>query len=263
GGDSRRAEGRCLPRVDRWWSVDGQGARECVDGDGAETRANRDGISISTARDARDLFATVRRHHAQCQRDPPPGLGGARSRTCRRRQFRWVLGAGPRAVGHCRGRRADPRSGWPGHSVRRPRGRAEVRLHGVRQPGQARVRPDNTGGHQRMGATAVVPFVPGSGITMDECVALARALGERVGKELQIPVFFYARAATRPERVLLPDVRKGEFEGMQGRVLEPDFGPNRVHATAGATAIGARPFLVAYNVYLDTKDVAIAKEIAK
>jgi len=121
----------------------------------------------------------------------------------------------------------------------------------------------HTGEHPRMGATDVVPFVPVSGITMDECVALARALGERVGKELQIPVFFYARAATRPERVLLPDVRKGEFEGMQGRVLEPDFGPNRVHATAGATAIGARPFLVAYNVYLDTKDVAIAKEIAK
>ena len=121
----------------------------------------------------------------------------------------------------------------------------------------------HTGEHPRMGATDVVPFVPVSGITMDECVALARALGERVGKELQIPVFLYARAATRPERVLLPEVRKGEFEGMQGRALEPDFGPNRVHPTAGATAIGARPFLVAYNVYLDTKDVAIAKDIAK
>ena len=119
------------------------------------------------------------------------------------------------------------------------------------------------GEHPRMGATDVVPFVPVAGITMDECVALARTLGERVGKELQIPVFLYARAATRPERVLLPDVRKGEFEGMQGRVLEPDFGPTRVHPTAGATAIGARPFLVAYNVYLDTKDVAIAREIAK
>jgi glutamate formiminotransferase/formiminotetrahydrofolate cyclodeaminase len=84
-----------------------------------------------------------------------------------------------------------------------------------------------------------------------------------VAKELEIPVFLYARAATRPERVLLPEVRKGEFEGMRGRVLEPDFGPGRVHPTAGATAIGARPFLVAYNVYLDTPDVAIAKEIAK
>src|SRR6266852_8876961 len=121
----------------------------------------------------------------------------------------------------------------------------------------------HSGEHPRMGATDVVPFVPVAGITMDECVALARTLGERVGKEMEIPVFLYARAATRPERVLLPDVRKGEFEGMRARTLEPDFGPHRIHPTAGATAIGARPFLVAYNVYLDTPDVSIAKEIAK
>ncbi|MGE5801819.1 MAG: glutamate formimidoyltransferase [Gemmatimonadota bacterium] len=121
----------------------------------------------------------------------------------------------------------------------------------------------HSGEHPRMGATDVVPFVPVQGTTMDDCVALARTLGERVGKELEIPVFLYARAATRADRVLLPEVRKGEFEGMRGRQLEPDFGPNRVHPTAGATAIGARPFLVAYNVYLDTQDVAIAKDIAK
>jgi glutamate formiminotransferase/formiminotetrahydrofolate cyclodeaminase len=98
---------------------------------------------------------------------------------------------------------------------------------------------------------------------MEECVALARRLGERVGKELEIPVFLYARAASRPERVLLPDLRRGEFEGMRERTIEPDFGPTHVHRTAGATAIGARPFLVAYNVYLDTGDVSIAKDIAK
>jgi glutamate formiminotransferase/formiminotetrahydrofolate cyclodeaminase len=121
----------------------------------------------------------------------------------------------------------------------------------------------HSGEHPRMGATDVVPFVPVQGTTMDDCIALARALGERVGKELEIPVFLYARAATRADRVLLPEVRKGEFEGMRGRMLEPDFGPNRVHPTAGATAIGARPFLVAYNVYLDTQDVGIAKAIAK
>src|SRR5216117_2907700 len=121
----------------------------------------------------------------------------------------------------------------------------------------------HSGEHPRMGATDVVPFVPVSGVTMDECVALARALGERVGRELAIPVFLYARAAMRSDRVLLPDVRKGEFEGMRGRMLEPDFGPNRVHPSAGATAIGARPSLVAFNVYLDTQDVTIAKEIAK
>jgi glutamate formiminotransferase/formiminotetrahydrofolate cyclodeaminase len=119
------------------------------------------------------------------------------------------------------------------------------------------------GEHPRMGATDVVPFIPVAGVTIDECAALARQLGERVGKALQIPVFLYARAATRPDRVLLPDVRKGEFEGMRERTLEPDFGPSRVHATAGATAIGARPFLVAFNVYLDTSDVSIAKDIAK
>jgi glutamate formiminotransferase/formiminotetrahydrofolate cyclodeaminase len=121
----------------------------------------------------------------------------------------------------------------------------------------------HTGEHPRMGATDVVPFVPLAGITMDECVALAKRLGERVANELQIPVFLYARAATRPDRVLLPEVRKGEFEGMRGRRLEPDFGPDRVHPTAGATAIGARPFLVAFNVYLDTQEIAVAKAIAK
>jgi glutamate formiminotransferase/formiminotetrahydrofolate cyclodeaminase len=121
----------------------------------------------------------------------------------------------------------------------------------------------HSGEHPRMGATDVVPFIPVDGVTMEDCVALARRLGERAARELQIPVFLYARAATRPDRVLLPDVRKGEFEGMRGRQLDPDFGPDRVHATAGATAIGARPFLVAFNVYLDTQDVAVAKAIAK
>jgi len=119
------------------------------------------------------------------------------------------------------------------------------------------------GEHPRMGATDVVPFVPVRDVTMEECAALARRLAERVGKELAIPVFLYARAAARPERERLPDIRKGEFEAMQGRDLDPDFGPTRVHATAGAVAIGARPFLVAYNVYLNTQEIAVAKEIAK
>ncbi len=121
----------------------------------------------------------------------------------------------------------------------------------------------HTGEHPRMGATDVVPFVPVRDVTMEECIALARGLGERVGRDLQIPVFLYARAATRPERERLPDIRKGEFEGFKDRVLEPDFGPTHVHPTAGATAIGARPFLVAYNVYLNTQEIAVAKEIAK
>ncbi|HEV8398389.1 MAG TPA: glutamate formimidoyltransferase [Gemmatimonadales bacterium] len=121
----------------------------------------------------------------------------------------------------------------------------------------------HTGEHPRIGATDVVPFVPVRDVTMEECVALARGLGERVGRELQIPVFLYAKAATRPERERLPDIRKGEFEGLKERVLEADFGPTSVHPTAGATAIGARPFLVAFNVYLNTQEIAVAKEIAK
>ena len=121
----------------------------------------------------------------------------------------------------------------------------------------------HTGEHPRMGATDVVPFVPVVGSTMQECADLARQLGERVGKELAIPVFLYAKAATRPEHQRLPDIRKGEFEALRERTLAPDFGPTTVHPTAGVTAIGARPFLVAFNVYLDTQEIAIAKEIAK
>ncbi len=124
------------------------------------------------------------------------------------------------------------------------------------------------GEHPRMGAADVVPFVPIEGVTMDECVALARRLGERIGAELEIPVFLYAKAAIRPSRTRLPDVRKGEFEGLRDQIgqdpeKDPDFGPKRIHPTAGATAVGARPFLVAYNIYLADGDEALAKAIAK
>ena len=135
----------------------------------------------------------------------------------------------------------------------------------------ARERIDLTkhqGEHPRMGATDVVPFIPVRDVTMDDCVALAKRLAARVGDELEIPVFLFARAATRSERERLPDIRKGEFEGLRERIgtdpgTDPDFGPRRIHPTAGATAIGARPFLVAYNIYLNTSDVGIAKDIAK
>ena len=127
----------------------------------------------------------------------------------------------------------------------------------------------HTGEHPRMGATDVVPFVPLDGTTMDDCVALARQLGERVGRELGIPVYLYERAATRPERENLADVRRGQFEGIRAEIetnpaRTPDFGPRKTHPTAGAVAIGARPFLVAYNVYLgDASHVGEAKRIAK
>jgi glutamate formiminotransferase len=123
------------------------------------------------------------------------------------------------------------------------------------------------GAHPRMGATDVVPFVPVQGVTMDDCVALARRLGERVSAELGIPVYLYEEAATRSERRNLADVRRGEYEGLKADIAAdpsrtPDFGPACL-GTAGATAIGARPPLVAFNVYLNTADVAPAKAIAK
>lgn len=123
------------------------------------------------------------------------------------------------------------------------------------------------GGHPRMGATDVVPFVPIRGLTMQDCAALARQLGERVGNELGIPVFLYEAAATRPERRNLADVRRGEYEGLKVEISTkperaPDFGP-AVLGAAGATAIGARPALIAYNIYLNTDDVRPAKAIAK
>lgn len=125
------------------------------------------------------------------------------------------------------------------------------------------------GEHPRMGATDVVPFIPLEGSTMEDCIVLARTLGERVGRELEIPVFLYERAATRPDRENLADVRRGQFEGLRDEIgrnpaRHPDFGPAHIHRTAGATAIGARPFLVAYNVYLGgAENVAVAKDVAK
>lgn len=125
------------------------------------------------------------------------------------------------------------------------------------------------GEHPRIGAADVVPFIPLEGATMEDCIATARALGERVGRELEIPVFLYERAASRPDRENLADVRRGEFEGAREEIgtnpaRTPDFGPNRIHPTAGAVVIGARPFLVAYNVYLGpASNLPVAKEVAK
>jgi glutamate formiminotransferase len=124
------------------------------------------------------------------------------------------------------------------------------------------------GEHPRMGAADVVPFVPVRDATMDDCVELARRLGERVGEELGIPVFYYEAACTRPDRENLAKVRKGQFEALCEEIgtnpdREPDCGPCRIHPTAGAIAIGARPFLVAYNINLGTSDLSVAKAIAK
>ncbi|MCY7380653.1 MAG: glutamate formimidoyltransferase [Gemmatimonadaceae bacterium] len=146
---------------------------------------------------------------------------------------------------------------------------ADAAFAGIREAQRRIDLTTHSGEHPRMGAADVVPFIPLDGATMEDCIALARSLGERVGRELGIPVFLYERAATRPDRENLADVRRGEFEGLRteiGRTPQrvPDFGPGAVHPTAGAIAIGARPFLVAYNVYLGpASNMPVAKEVAK
>ena len=125
----------------------------------------------------------------------------------------------------------------------------------------------HTGEHPRIGATDVVPFVPISGVSMADCVAMARRLGRRVGDELGIPVYLYEEAATRPERQNLENIRRGQYEALKIEMgvnpeRDPDFGPRRV-GPAGATVIGARQPLIAFNVYLTTDDLSIAKKIAK
>jgi glutamate formiminotransferase len=124
----------------------------------------------------------------------------------------------------------------------------------------------HTGEHPRLGAVDVVPFVPLAGVTMDECVAIARRVGEAVASRHRVPVFYYANAATRPERIRLPDIRKPEYEGL-AEYLEtthvPDVGPRMLHPSAGAIVIGARPPLIAFNIELDTSDLKLAQRIAK
>ncbi len=126
---------------------------------------------------------------------------------------------------------------------------------------------EHEGQHPRIGATDVVPFVPISGVSMEDCVELANALGKRVGEELGIPVYLYERAARRPERENLAKIRKGEYEALKISIETeedriPDFGPRKL-GKAGATVIGARPALIAFNVYLTTPDLDIAKQIAR
>ncbi|MCD6127040.1 MAG: glutamate formimidoyltransferase [Methanomicrobia archaeon] len=120
------------------------------------------------------------------------------------------------------------------------------------------------GEHPRMGATDVIPFIPVSDVSMKECVSIAEKLGERIWNELKIPVYLYEEAARTPERKNLADIRKGEFEWLKENIEKrpPDFG-DRIHPTAGATAVGAREFLIAFNVNLNTNDLSIAKKIAK
>lgn len=146
-----------------------------------------------------------------------------------------------------------------------------VREAVVRAAGKAAELIDLTkqaGVHPRIGAADVIPFVPISGVTLEKCALLARQAGLEIWKRYGVPVYFYEAAAARPDRAMLEDVRRGQFEGLRDAVRKdvtrrPDVGGPDLHATAGATAIGARKFLVAYNIYLDSTDVSIARGIAR
>ncbi|HYK94666.1 MAG TPA: glutamate formimidoyltransferase [Candidatus Dormibacteraeota bacterium] len=127
----------------------------------------------------------------------------------------------------------------------------------------------HTGAHPRIGAVDVIPFVPLGSTTIEDCVALARSFGARVADRFGLPVYLYARAATRPDRVRLADVRRGGYEAVRDEIGDPamdrrpDFGPAATHPRAGAVAVGARPFLIAWNINLDSNDVEVAKRIAR
>src|ERR1700726_1909689 len=145
---------------------------------------------------------------------------------------------------------------------------AEAALRGVGKAAELIDLTKHTGAHPRMGATDVVPFIPIEGLAIEDCVALASKVGREIWERYRVPVYFYEAAAQRPERTNLENIRKGEFEGLREEALRnpdraPDIGEPRLHPTAGAIAVGARKFLIAYNINLDTRDVSIAKKIAK
>jgi len=152
--------------------------------------------------------------------------------------------------------------------VARPEKVVEAAVNAVRRAAELIDMRTHQGEHPRLGATDVLPFVPVSGVTMDDCIKLAHDAGKIIARELAIPVYYYERAALRPERVNLEDVRRGALELLREQIKAnperaPDEGPPQVHDSAGAIAIGARPFLIAFNVILRSHDVAIARQIAR
>ena len=144
----------------------------------------------------------------------------------------------------------------------------EAAIRGVGKAAQLIDLTQHLGAHPRMGAADVVPFIPIDGVTLEDCIAMARHVGVEINKRFHIPVYLYEAAATSPERQNLENIRRGQFEGIRADIAtnparKPDFGEPKVHPTAGATVVGARKALVAYNVFLNTPDVDIAKKIAK
>jgi glutamate formiminotransferase len=152
--------------------------------------------------------------------------------------------------------------------VARPERVVEAAVQAVRCASELIDMRTHRGEHPRLGATDVLPFVPIAGVTMDDCVRLAHEAGRRIARELAIPVYYYERAALQPERTNLEDVRRGALEALREQIATnpdrvPDEGARMIHETSGAIAVGARPFLIAFNVVLRTDDIVIAKEIAR
>jgi glutamate formiminotransferase len=144
----------------------------------------------------------------------------------------------------------------------------EAAIRGVGKAAELIDLNKHQGAHPRMGAADVVPFIPIEGVSIEDCVAMARHVGTEIWNRYQVPVYLYEAAATTPERQNLENIRRGQFEGIRDEIAtnparKPDYGDARVHPTAGATVVGARKFLIAYNVFLNTTDVDIAKKIAK
>lgn len=144
----------------------------------------------------------------------------------------------------------------------------EAAIRGVGKAAELIDLTQHQGAHPRMGAADVVPFIPIDGVTIEDCVAMAKRVGAEIAKRFAIPVYLYEAAASTPERQNLENIRRGQFEGIRADIetnpaRRPDFGEAKVHPTAGATVVGARKFLIAYNVFLNTADVDIAKKIAK
>jgi glutamate formiminotransferase/formiminotetrahydrofolate cyclodeaminase len=144
----------------------------------------------------------------------------------------------------------------------------EAAIRGVGKAAELIDLNQHQGAHPRMGAADVVPFIPIDGVTIEDCVAMARHVGEQIWKRYQVPVYLYEAAASTPERQNLENIRRGQFEGIRADIAtnparKPDYGDLKVHPSAGATVVGARKFLIAYNVFLNTSDVDIAKKIAK
>ncbi|MFP4456205.1 MAG: glutamate formimidoyltransferase [Clostridia bacterium] len=148
-----------------------------------------------------------------------------------------------------------------------PEGVLEAAFNSIKKATELIDMENHQGGHPRMGATDVVPFIPVDNVKMSECVKLAETLGQKISKELNIPIYLYENAARKPERQNLSYIRKGEYEGFKEKIKldkwKPDFGEAKLHPTAGATVVGARPFLVAYNVNLDTSNIKLANRIAR